>query len=413
MAALQQCGLPGAWSGVRQWRILETGFGNGLNFLAAWRAWKDDDGRPRLLHYVAIEARPVEACALIQATAENAALAPLSAELSRQWFGLLPGTHRLVFDQGRVMLTVHVNDVREVLRREPFVADSVLLNEDDAELTTLKAVARHCRRGSRITLRTAEHGDAHLQNFSQCGFAIELREGFVDGEFAPPWEPKNPLPADGLAPSHCVVVGAGLAGAAIASSLALRGWRVTVLDEADQPATGASGVPVGLLTPHFSTDDALLSRLSRSGVRATMEQARLLLEEGIDWRACGALEKRAEAIASDVFPPAGMPWSRPAEPSHLHVAGLEDAAAIWHEHAGWIKPAALARAWLAQDGVVCRQRTHVERILRDSNDWVLFGSDGREIERASLVVVAAALNSNAIGACDLPLQPVRGQVSWN
>ncbi|MBC7604213.1 MAG: FAD-dependent oxidoreductase, partial [Ramlibacter sp.] len=46
-------------------------------------------------------------------------------------------------------------------------------------------------------------------------------------------------------------------------------------------------------------------------------------------------------------------------------------------------------------------------------DWVLFGSDGREIERASLVVVAAALNSNAIGACDLPLQPVRGQVSWN
>ena len=31
---LQGCGLPQAWAGARQWRILETGFGMGLNFLA-------------------------------------------------------------------------------------------------------------------------------------------------------------------------------------------------------------------------------------------------------------------------------------------------------------------------------------------------------------------------------------------
>ena len=39
---LRGCGLPQAWAGRPQWRILETGFGLGLNFLAAWRAWKDD-----------------------------------------------------------------------------------------------------------------------------------------------------------------------------------------------------------------------------------------------------------------------------------------------------------------------------------------------------------------------------------
>ncbi len=37
-------------------------------------------------------------------------------------------------------------------------------------------------------------------------------------------------------PARCAVVGAGLAGAAVARALALRGWQVTVLDRAAQPA---------------------------------------------------------------------------------------------------------------------------------------------------------------------------------
>ena len=49
---LAGCGLPAAWAGQPCWRILETGFGLGINFLAAWRAWKDDPHRPRLLHFV-------------------------------------------------------------------------------------------------------------------------------------------------------------------------------------------------------------------------------------------------------------------------------------------------------------------------------------------------------------------------
>ena len=43
---------------------------------------------------------------------------------------------------------------------------------------------------------------------------------------------------------------------------ARRGWRVKVLDTFSLPALGASGLPVGLLAPHYSPDDALLSRLT-------------------------------------------------------------------------------------------------------------------------------------------------------
>ena len=47
-----------AWAGQAQWRILETGFGPGLNFLAAWQAWRDDPQRCERLVYVAVDRHP-------------------------------------------------------------------------------------------------------------------------------------------------------------------------------------------------------------------------------------------------------------------------------------------------------------------------------------------------------------------
>ena len=67
----------------------------------------------------------------------------------------------------------------------------------------------------------------------------------------------------------------------VAASLARRGGPVQVLDAAAEPAGGASALPVGLFAPHVSPDDAILSRLTRAGVQATLAQARALLREGL------------------------------------------------------------------------------------------------------------------------------------
>lgn len=58
---LAGCGLPAAWAHQAQWRILETGFGLGLNFLVTWAAWRADPARPQRLHFVSCEAWPVAA----------------------------------------------------------------------------------------------------------------------------------------------------------------------------------------------------------------------------------------------------------------------------------------------------------------------------------------------------------------
>ena len=302
---LKGCGLPEAWNGQPQWTVLETGFGLGLNFLVTWAAWKADPDRPRLLHFVSTEAFPASAADVLRSAQTHPELVPFAEQLQAQLWGLLPGFHRLVFEGGRVLLTLCIGDAKAMLREQSFEADSVYLdgfspqrNPDIWDLHTFKAVARCCRRGTRIATWTIARNVRDA--LAQCGFVVKKVPGIppkrdnLQGEFNPAWEPKKAQPSpQRCAPSSCVVIGAGLAGAAVAASLARRGWQVLVLDAAGAPAAGASGLPAGLLAPHVSPDDNPLSRLSRHGIRATLQQAEALLQAN-DWGRTGVLEHAVE-----------------------------------------------------------------------------------------------------------------------
>ena len=87
---LARCGLPAAWRGHTQWRVLETGFGVGLNFLVTWAAWKADPLRPKLLHFVSTQAFPASAEDVQRGAADHADIYPLALQLQAQLWGLLP-----------------------------------------------------------------------------------------------------------------------------------------------------------------------------------------------------------------------------------------------------------------------------------------------------------------------------------
>jgi tRNA 5-methylaminomethyl-2-thiouridine biosynthesis bifunctional protein len=424
---LSGCGLPAAWAGRADWRVLETGFGLGLNFLATWAAWRDDPQRPRLLHFASIEAWPVSAEDIVRGVQPYSQLRPLAEQLAAQWFGLTPGTHRLAFEQGRVLFTLYVGDVAQGLRQQPFAADAIFLDGFDAArnpamwaLPVLKGVARHCRPGTRAATWSVA-GDLR-RTLAQCGFAVQKVNGLppkrecLVATYAPAWQPKGPTHSPALMAGSCAVVGSGLAGAAAASSLARRGWKVTVLDAAMAPAAGASGLPVGLLAPNFSPDDNLLSRLSRCGVRITFQQAQALLHEGADWQRTGTLERRSAdepRLDRDAAAPAAA-WTRTAAPGELAAAGLApDEPAYWHEQAGWIKPAALVRAWLQQEGVTWRGNSDVRAVVPAGGQWQLRDASGGALATADVVVLAAALGTTDLAESRLALQAVRGQVSWS
>ena len=403
---------------------LDIGSGNSQIFLRAWQAWLTDPQRPRMLHVVAI------CTGKYSNPPTDGVLKPLAQELDAQLWGLLPGFHRLVFEGGHVLLTLCIGDVAKVLRQQQFEADCIYLNSAPLANTALvyvaKAIARLCKRGTLLTTptnNTTNTNTAALQTaLRQCGFTVSTQHGELQATYNPVWGIKQRnLPAK---PSTCVVVGAGLAGAAVASSLARRGWAVTVLDAASAPASGASSLPAGLLVPHTSPDDSPLSRLSRCGVRVTLGQAASLLTSGQDWLRTGVLErsvddvppKRPRAWVTD-WADAADGWSRPATPEQLLAAGLPPAStALWHAQAGWVKPATLVQAWLATPGITWLGNAQAAQLQPSPKGWQVLDTAGKQLAEAHLVVLAAGYDSQALAASTFTkpftLQPIRGQVSW-
>ncbi|RYY87031.1 MAG: FAD-dependent oxidoreductase, partial [Comamonadaceae bacterium] len=275
-----------------------------------------------------------------------------------------------------------MGELQAMLREQAFRADAILLQEVDS--TLLKPLARLCRHGTRIVWNRLA---ATPNELAGLGFEVDG----AGARYAPRWPIKGLVEAGTVEPTDCVVVGAGLAGSAVAASLALRGWRVQVLDAGDTPAAGASSLPAGLLAPHQSPDDNLLSRLSRSGVRTTLQACERLLAQGRDWAPTGVLEQRGDdrRPVPDVHSLAA--WTREADADQMRAAGLPaDASAWWHATAGWVKPAALVQAWLAEDAIQFRGGCAVHGIVREGADWCVRGKDGSTLARATLVVVAAA-----------------------
>lgn len=405
------CGLPQAWAGQPRWRVLETGFGPGLNFLATWQAWQQDPRRPGLLHYAAIEALPVTPGELLRGAEAHPELQPLARELAARWFGLTPGFHRLSFAQGRVLLTLCIGDVAAMLRELSFRADTVLLGGGAPDAGVLRGIARLCRRGSMLAAATA--AGPVRRELVACGFEVEKAREGLRARFAPHWEIKG-LPArEAEAPATAIVIGAGLAGAAVAASLARRGCAVQVLDRADAPAAGASGLPVGLMAPHQSPDDNFLSRLSRAGIRITLEAAASHLVAGWDWGPTGVMEQRGDDGRPVPAVDGLEPWTRTASADETASAGLASPNAWWHERAAWIKPAALVQAWLEQAGVNFVGGCDVAQVLPHAGGWRAVDATGRVLAQAPLCIVATAHASGALLAGRIATRPVRGQLSWN
>ncbi len=403
------------WKHKSCWRVLDTDFSDGLAFFSMWHQWSVDADRPRVLNYVGLGHTLVAPADLIAQYAHQPELLPLVQELAAQWFGLVPGFHRFMLAQGQVILTLCLGETVELLRQQQFQADAVVLSSQpnmglgDFEPWTswsVKALARCCRRGTTLQFKTAALPDS--ENF----FAQLRQSGFdcANAKYDPPWPLKNTRQTDlraALSIQRCAVIGAGLAGASVAAALARRGWQVHVLDQGEQPATGASGLPVGLIAPHVSSDDCVLSKLSRSGVRLMLQTARQYLIEGLHWGADGVLERQIGGTPQLPvhWSDRGREWSRPALEVSVQKSGC--GGGLWHPAGAWIKPAEWVHAALGQAGVTFHRRAHVCSMHHKDGVWHLLDSVGNALGIAERVVLA-----NACGAQELLRALARQQPRW-
>ncbi|AYC33597.1 bifunctional tRNA (5-methylaminomethyl-2-thiouridine)(34)-methyltransferase MnmD/FAD-dependent 5-carboxymethylaminomethyl-2-thiouridine(34) oxidoreductase MnmC [Pseudomonas cavernae] len=411
--------------------IGETGFGTGLNFLCAWQLFEQSAPAGARLHFVSVEKYPLSRADLQRALALWPQLAAYAEPLLAQYVAIHPGFQRLLFAEGRVVLTLLIGDALECLAQLDARVDAWFLDgfapaknpqmwnaELYAELARLSAPG--------ATLGTFTSAGFVRRGLKEVGFEMKRMPGMgkkwevMKGRFAgqsqsggKPWFAR---PTFVPARREALVIGAGLAGCATAASLAARGWQVGLLERHAELAQEASGNPQGVLYLKLSAHGTALSRLILSGFGHTR---RLLerLKRGQDWDACGVLqlafdaqEGARQAKLAAAFAPELL---RPVEQAEAEsLAGVALASGgLYFPEGGWVHPPALCRRFAEHANI--RLLTHREalELRRDGALWQAWAGD-RLLAEAPVVVLAGAAEVRRFAqTAELPLKRIRGQIT--
>jgi tRNA 5-methylaminomethyl-2-thiouridine biosynthesis bifunctional protein len=424
--------LPERWRARERFTILETGFGLGLNFLATWQAWQDDAARPSRLHYVAIEKHPFAAGDLAQLHALWPELAALSEQLRAAWPPLVAGFHRLLLDEGRVVLTLVFGDIADCLPQIDAAADAFYLDGFAPSrnpgmwapevLTRLNRIA-----APEATLATYTVSGAVRRALMRAGFVCEKRPGFgrkrdmLAAHFAPRWPQRlREAPRE----RRAIVIGAGIAGSAACERLAARGWQVTLVERHDRPAQEASGNLAGIAMPLLSRDDNLTSRLARAAYLFSIRLWQRLggIGHAFAGEACGVLQLARDAeqarLQREIVKRFGFPrdfvrWLDGEAAAQL--SGNAGAPGGWlFPQGGWLIPSSLCEAMLTACGELLERRFAREAItLRQvEGGWEVSDGSGTRIAQAPVLVIANGTNATSFPQIqELPLTAIRGQVT--
>jgi tRNA 5-methylaminomethyl-2-thiouridine biosynthesis bifunctional protein len=390
---LAGCGLPERWSARRYFAVAELGFGTGLNMLAVLEAWGATRAPGARLNLFSVEAFPLARSDAAQALAAHGALAGLADRLLAQWPGGARGVHRIDFPDLGAVLDLGIGDAAEVVAGWDGAADAWFLdgfspakNPEMWSAELLALVGARTAPGGRAA--TWSVAGAVRRGLGAAGFAVERLPGFggkreriaagMPGVVAEPARPR------------VAVIGAGIAGAALALALGELGVRARVF--ADGPM--ASGNPAALVSPRLAAGSEAGAGLHALAFRRAVERVTRTAPHAVIARGAERLLKAGEAeraqatVGSALFAQGSL--------------GLEGAR-LWMRDALVVAPDALRAAWL---GAV--ERLAVSEVVRAADGWWLLGEGRREGPFDAVCVAAGFAGSGLAG---VPLRPVRGQVA--
>lgn len=435
-------GLPGRWAGQRRFVVLETGFGLGHNFLATWAAWQADAQRCDQLWYLAIDKHPPRQDDLARAHAQ-APLPAQAAALQAAWPPLTPDLHAVTLDGGRVHLLLAWGDIATVLPEwlasvDAFYLDGFAPGRNPAMWDTwrLRRLPRLAAPGA--TLATWCVAEPLRQGLRAAGFAVDTVDtagtvekagpganamAFTVARFAPRFaSPPPPGQAVAKGVQRVAVVGAGLAGAAVAQALAGRGLQVTVFDRQPHCAGETSGNPGGLFHGIVHGADGPHARWLRA---AALHGQRVLAPLLADGRVAGCLDgllRGEQALDGPAMQALLQRLALPADYVQVvadDAAGLADTAtARWlYPGGGWVSPADLCAAWLQTPGITTRYGQPIQALRpTGQGGWQLLDGNGLALAEAHAVVLCNAADATRLlgpvtAAALGGLQRVRGQTT--
>lgn len=398
-------------------------------------------GNGSRLHFISVEKYPLTQADLRKALAAWPELATLSQPLIDQWPLPVSGCHRLLFADGRIRLDLWFGDIKEMLPQVPHPATGLVdawyldgfspaKNPEMWTQDLFEDLARLARPDA--TLSTFTCAGFVRRGLIAAGFAMKkvkghgskremlagVREGKVPQQSIAPWYAR-PAGREG----EVLIIGGGIASAMTALSLVERGRHVTLLCENGEPASGASGNRQGALYPLLNGEHDALSRFySLAFGFARNRLLALAKHHPVAFSLCGVTQlgyddKSAAKLAKmsqGPFPPELMHPLSAAEVEQ--VVGLPcDADGVSYPLGGWLCPADLTRAAIREAQASGRLEVvfnaTVTRIAEEADGWRVESRDGRQWHAPNLVVAAGHQLPALLPFAELPLYPVRGQVS--
>lgn len=398
-------------------------------------------GNGSRLHFISVEKYPLTQADLCKALAAWPELSNLSQDLIDQWPLPVSGCHRLLFADGRIRLDLWFGDIKEMLPQVPHPATGLVdawyldgfspaKNPEMWTQDLFDDLARLARPDA--TLSTFTCAGFVRRGLIAAGFAMKkvkghgskremlagVREGKVPQQSIAPWYAR-PAGREG----EVLIIGGGIASAMTALSLVERGRHVTLLCEDGEPASGASGNRQGALYPLLNGEHDALSRFySLAFGFARNRLLALAKHHPVAFSLCGVTQlgyddKSAAKLAKmsqGPFPPELMHPLSAAEVEQ--VVGLPcDADGVSYPLGGWLCPADLTRAAIREAQASGRLEVEfnaaVTHIAEEVDGWHLESRDGRQWHAPNLVVAAGHQLPALLPFAELPLYPVRGQVS--
>ena len=408
--------------------IAETGFGTGLNFLAAWQTWEaSTPGDHACLHFVSVERYPLDPTDLNRALSAWPELAVYSAQLLEHYPPPVQGVHRLVLAGGRVRLTLYFGDVLDAWRELEFQADAWFLDGfapaknpgmwSDAAITALRS---HSRPGTTMATFTAVGEVRRL--LVNAGFTMRKTSGFgrklemLSGEL-----PRTPEAGGdhGITPSRSIaIIGAGVAGCLLARNLVDRGLEVTLIDKATDAGTAASGNCQGALYVKLGVE---FNDQASLGLSSLLFSQRYYAQCGGEhWHPTGLIQlayseveadRQARFAARNDYPPSILRAVDAEEATRLAGIPLQSGG-FWFPRSGWLEPGLLCRSLASHPRIHSCFGFDVNRLTPCNGKWHIAGNGEQDVIADRVVICGGHLSPALIPLrSEFRFRTIRGQVS--
>lgn len=390
MVFLEANNLPAAWQDQKQFTIAETGFGSGLNFLATWQMFEENSNPDQRLDFISVEQFPLHKDDLAKAI--NPWRDALGSERIDRLVHIypmrIPGFHRIWFTD-KITLTLIFDDALRGFKQLDCPIDAWYLDgfapKKNMEMWRGDLYAEMARLSHADTSLASFTAAGHVRRgLKEVGFDIKRVDGFgykfhrIIGRFND-GQPKPPP----LQPKHVTIIGAGLAGAGVAHALHRRGILCTVLEKASGLGQGASGNKLGLINPKIEAQD---NPRNDAGLSAFSFATHILRDlKHVDYRQTGSLH-----LATDE-----------AKTKRLKA---------FYERGDWLEPHMQwsEKGLLYQDTGMVNTASLVKALLQDAD--IRFNAE-MAVDGPTVLACGWGLHDLPI-ATELPLQPVRGQVTY-